>query len=1117
MSTSERSGGSRAAAAVTRLRLRTRLLAVTLSLTIGTAVAISAYHAWAEHDEDGARLAKQGRDLATLIASNSPYAIYTRNAAALGQLAESVGTSGEVAFVAILDRDGTALVTRAFELEPPPLQAARLRAAAAPTVESWPASAGRAALLDFLAPVRPGLAAADELIEGLAPAAPSQPSEPIGYVRLGVSWSHVDKRMRALWQRSAGFAALACGIGSLLTVWLTRRLVRPIDQLVEVTQAIAAGDLERRVQPSADPELAVLGESFNTMVERLELSHHELEHERRTLEERVALRTVELEKATEAAHAHALEAERANRAKSQFLANMSHEIRTPMNGILGMADLLLATELTPTQRRFGQTVYRSADALLGVINDILDFSKCEVGKLDLEVVECDLRALVEDAIELLAERAHRKGIELALSIAEDLPELVWADPSRLRQLVTNVVGNAIKFTQQGEVVVRVDADLHGERNATVRLDVKDTGIGIAPEVQARIFDPFSQADASMSRRYGGTGLGLAICRQLVGLMGGTIALESAVGRGSRFTLELPMQCARRRGVDVAERIRALGGTRVLIVDDNATNLEILRHQLEGWNMRVTAVSDPRQVLASLLEGADTDSPFAIAILDLHMPDLDGLALATAIRTEAALHSVRLVMLTSVGDLDGDAVRHEVDIGVWLTKPVRRAELLNALRGALDGDPGANAAFAPPADGPDAAPERLTGRVLLVEDNPANQDVVLAMLAKLGAEVEVATNGVEAVAAVDRARFDAVLMDCQMPVMDGYEATRRIRAAEGAPAPAHGPAPARARIPIVALTANALRGDRELCLQAGMDDYLAKPFTYSQLRDKLAPHLAPAPLAGARTGAAPAPRWMGLTVLVLEPDAALCTAIVSSLRSLGAVPTGVRTLGDCVQASQGHSFRMVLFDLDVADLDVVALASTLRDGRGDAGRRAAPRLVGLLGNEIAVAERAVATRAVDDLLARPFDRAGLRTILERACEAGSAAASQPSTPVGTAEAVHASLDPGPLEELRALTSPGTPDFLSKAIGSYLESAPRLIDVLVRGARERDSSSITNAAHTLKSSSGFLGARELAEICRELEAMGRAQDLDRVDELVRRVCDSFVAVRTALLAFQAKPAP
>ncbi|MBK7974861.1 MAG: response regulator [Deltaproteobacteria bacterium] len=1069
MSTSDE-GARQGGTPMKPMRLRTRFLAVTLSLTIGTAVAISAYHAWAEHDEDGARLAKQGRDLATLIARNSPYAIYTRNAVALGQLVESVGTSGEVAFVSILDRDGTALATRAFELEPPPLAPARLRDMTGLTMESWPATGRRASLLDFVAPVRPQLGAADELLDGLAPGVTSRASEPIGYVRLGVSWSHVDQRVRAFWMRSAAFAALACGIGSLVTVWLTRRLVRPIGDLVAVTHAIAAGDLDRHVEPSTDPEIRVLGESFNTMVARLRASHDEVEHERHTLEERVASRTVELEKATETARAHALEAERANRAKSQFLANMSHEIRTPMNGILGMADLLLATDLTPTQRRFGQTVYRSADALLGVINDILDFSKCEVGKLEMELVECDLRALVEDAIELLAERAHRKGIELALSIAEELPELVWADPSRLRQLVTNVVGNAIKFTQQGEVVVRLDAEVHDERRATVRLEVKDTGIGIAPEVQARIFEPFSQADVSMSRRYGGTGLGLAICRQLVGLMGGSIAVDSELGRGSRFTLTLPMRCARRRGEDLAERMRALAGHRVLIIDDNATNLEILSHQLESWGMLVTAVSDPRLVLPLLSKAVASGAPFAIAILDLHMPDLDGIALATAIRAEPELDPTRLVMLTSVGDLDGDAVRHEVDIGVWLTKPVRRGELLNALRGALDGTDRTSAPCASRADGA-AATGPLRGRVLLVEDNPANQDVVLAMLAKVGAEVEVATNGVEAVAAVERARFDAVLMDCQMPVMDGYEATRRIRAAEGA----NGADRPRVRVPIIALTANALRGDREACLQAGMDDYLSKPFTYSQLREKLTPHLAaesapPAASTGADGGrgphagstgeaAAAVPLWQGLTALVLEPDVALRGAIVGTLRSLGAVASGVGTIGECLEESNARPFGLVLFDLDAPGLDVVALAGALRQGAG-AATGAVPRLVGLLGEAIEVAERAVATRAVDDLLARPFDRAGLRTVLERAAaaEAGPRDPAPAAVPPQPPDASSALLDPRPLEELRSLSAPGTQDFLSRAIGSYLESAPRLIDALVRGARERDASSVMHAAHT-----------------------------------------------------------
>jgi CheY-like chemotaxis protein/HPt (histidine-containing phosphotransfer) domain-containing protein len=426
-------------------------------------------------------------------------------------------------------------------------------------------------------------------------------------------------------------------------------------------------------------------------------------------------------------------------------------------------------------------------------------------------------------------------------------------------------------------------------------------------------------------------------------------------------------------------------------------------------------------------------------------------------------------------------------------------------------------------------------VLLVEDNPANQDVVLAMLAKLGVEVEVASNGVEAVSAVERAEFAAVLMDCQMPVLDGYEATRRIRAGERERATEGGTGCRQQRVPIIALTANALRGDREVCLAAGMDDYLSKPFTFAQLRDKLARHLeqgasetsgtdrpvtAPQPAQPERRAAAKGRSpGAGLTALVLEPEPLLRTSVVVALRSLGVESHGVGTEEECFEAHAARGFALVLFDLDLPKLDVEGFAGRLRAGVSGAepldGPREAqptPRLIGLLGQATEVAERAVATRAVDDLLPRPFDRRALRAIVERATDPGAAAgaADRSASRLPGTEL----LDQGPLDELRSLSAPGTPDFLGKAIGSFLESAPRLIELLVRGAKDRDAPSVVHASHTLKSSSAFLGARDLSTLCREIEQLGRAHDLARIDELVRRVCESFVPVRDALLREQSR---
>ncbi|MFN7952301.1 MAG: response regulator [bacterium] len=1109
-----------------RLSLRGKFLTLTLSMVVFTAASISSFHAWDEIRDQSLRLRKLCGDLTLLTAKDSPYAVYTRNESALAQLVEGVASMGNVAYVSILDASGAELATRVPEFPGPPIDRDALRRVTGLAAEDRPASADHAAFVSFLAPILAPRGVGDEELWGIG--GPAASAAPIGYVRLGLSWAGLATRMRDFWVSSLAFAALACGVGALLTFLLTRRLVRPIADLVAVTHDIAAGNLDRRVDTRTRDEIQELSESFNAMVERLGESRAEVERERRHLEERVAERTRELELATGEARSQAERAEEASRAKSQFLANMSHEIRTPMNGILGMADLLLATELSATQRRFAQTVYRSSEALLTVINDILDFSKCEAGKLELEQVQCELRALVEDAVELLAERAHRKGLELLLSVADDLPEVVWADASRLRQVVTNIIGNAIKFTQRGEVVVRLSVAAIDERDATVLLSVTDSGIGIAPEVQAHLFRAFTQADSSMSRLYGGTGLGLAITKQLVDLMGGTITVASELGKGARFDIRLPLRVVRRSASDAMASATALRGRRVLVVDDNATNREILSRQLGGWGIECMAVASGTRALAELRSGMDRGDPFSLAILDLHMPEMNGLTLAATIRRDTGLRSMGLVMLTSVGDLDVASARSEVDVGVWLTKPVRRAELLNAILAMVGG----GASTATPVSVPSAAEPRpelpLSGAVLLAEDNPANQDVVVAMLAKLGLGAEIAATGAEALAAVERREFDVVLMDCQMPVMDGYEATRRIRAFEGdQTAGADSAAQPRRRVPIVALTAHALRGDREICLAAGMDDYLAKPFTLAQLRGCLARHLrpqaaAPAVRAGrievATAAAAPTPAAGGaaaLAVLVVDPDPVSRDLVVDVLGRLGVSGRGVADEAQCNTALGEGTFGLAVVDFDATDTDPLRCCRALRASpRALAGARSAQspapslRIAALAGASAALARQALAEGFVDDVLEKPFGAGSLREVVDRARAALAAPAQETRADVQTRAAPAGPLDSRALDELRGLSRPGGPDVLGSVIDTYLESAPQLVAALVDAAVREDANALARAAHTLKSSSAFLGAARLASLCRELEALGRAGTLDAARDLVRQVRDTFEPIREAL---------
>jgi PAS domain S-box-containing protein len=546
----------------------------------------------------------------------------------------------------------------------------------------------------------------------------------------------------------------------------------------------------------------------------------------REIREWVGVHTdVDAEKLAEAAMREAKEAaEAAARTKSEFLANMSHEIRTPLNGIIGMTEMALDTELTPDQREYLGMVKLSADHLLTVINDILDFSKIEAGRLDLDLVDFDLRDTLDDTVATLALRAHKKGLELADHIAPNVPEFVAGDPHRLRQVVVNLLGNAIKFTERGEVVLDVEVQSQTEREICLHIAVSDTGIGIAPEQQQKLFKAFSQADTSTTRKYGGTGLGLAISARLVQMMGGEIWLESEPGQGSTFHFTVRFAPPRGRVLPPmrAEPAR-VHGLPVLVVDDNATNRRILDEMLTNWGMRPTLVEGGHEALAALEHARQCGSPFALVLLDAMMPEMDGFMLAALIRQGLDSVGATLMMLSSANRREDAARCRELGVASYLTKPVRQSTLLDAIMTALGGSSKGEDRDTCGRTGPVSSGGRRTLQLLLAEDNPVNQRLAVNLLEKRGHHVVVADSGQAALAALDERPFDAVLMDVQMPEMDGLETTAAIRANEAATG---------AHIPIIAMTAHALKGDRERCLAAGMDDYVSKPLRPQELFEVL---------------------------------------------------------------------------------------------------------------------------------------------------------------------------------------------------------------------------------------------------------------------------------------------